>query len=1034
MKKIALFLAVIMLLTLFITACTKENDGTSSDGSEDGTSDTSSPDEAISPTYSTVISIAKPYEVNAEAGEAYPDTFGSELTDGIFAAASAGYSDSKLSGWTASSLIVTIDLEEVYDRIYAFEASYLSTRIAGIAPPSSVMIRYSLDGENWSVAGNAKMPEYEPDVMKVARLEMNRYLEARYIRFTIAKGSAWLFLDELSVIADVEAEDKNIQFVNRLIELYDDDSVGYEERAALINSISNDRVDRAMFRQNISKGNSYTLSRDADKNRFTNDKNKLTDGAPLEALYESGAWVGFEGGEPLEIVVDLGEVINDAADFEISFFNNYMADISLPDYVTFSVSSDNNDFVEIGSVYGPSNRDCSTFNYALCLSYGVSARYIKFSVPQSDYNWYLIEETAVYRYGTEEEARDTLYPDIVLPTITEEEFWSSSQSDYSKKINLIKGLSPQIISAVPLDSSEKEYNSAITETMLTDGKFSTSTNIHSGQFFKFHFGAHRDVVFDLTKTSSVKGFTASFVRYKEWAVTLPPNIHYYLSDDGVDWYKVGSSTFPDADTVETVKGEFDLQNACKARFVRFSFDVAGWAGCDELEVWGTKRVDSSTKALSSLDVNPTKFLSEEYQMPGPNVLGGAKDIMLSYHCSYGSGGTAGLVSVEQYMPYVAYLDKDGNILDTMFDGYLYLPSGGMPSGGKSHEGSIKSDWEYVLDNMFTEDYNIDALNQAAQIVKEELNLDNDFKYKVYIALLYPSHDILFGDITGDGTSDILSSVDKRVAAIDWYIGEFFKKFNQGNYENLEFCGFYWHHESMNKNEFEMELLNGVSALIHSKGYQFFWIPYYVANGYNQYREYGFDFACMQPNYAFNETTPISYLHNCAILTKLYNMCVELEIDPKAISNETFYKRWMEYLKFGVYYGYIDALHMYYQGGMPGAFYLAALSDDPKVRLIYEYTYDFMKGTLVIKPDTVDKLSFNAEKDKILTDTLATGNNAAISKYKIFESPKNGTVTINEDGTFMYYPNKGFTGTDSFSYAYSEQLDYSDACDVEITIG
>ncbi|PKM63464.1 MAG: hypothetical protein CVU97_00590 [Firmicutes bacterium HGW-Firmicutes-21] len=1033
MKKVAFLIAVVMLFTLFTTSCYKTEEDSSEDESIDDTSTPVTQIEEITPEFSTVISIGKAYTVNAEPGEAYPDTYGKELTDGIFTADGAGYTDSKLSGWTADPLIVTIDLGETFDKIYAFEASYLSTRLAGIAPPSSVTIKYSEDNKNWSSLNTAKMPEFEEGVMKVARAELKKYAKARYIMFTLRKGSAWLFLDELSVIADIDGGYKNIQFIQTLTERYGEDDMSHDERIRLLNSVSTVPIDRTLYKTSVSKGKNYTVSRDADTNWFTDDNTKLTDGKPIEAHYESGDWVGFKGGQPLDIVVDLGVKINDAADFEISFFNNFEAGISLPDFITFSVSEDNKNFVEIGRIYGPSDRACTTFNYALKLQYAVSARYVKFSAPSSEFEWYLTEEAAVYRYGTEEEAKDSLYPDIILPVITKEEFWSSSESDYSKKINLIKGLYPQIMSAVPLDSSEKEYNSAITKNMLTDGLYSPNTDIHNGSFFKFHFGAHRDVVFDLTKTSTVTGFTASFVRRNEWAVTLPPRILYYLSDDGIDWYMVGSSSFPESDKIETVKVTFNLTTTCKARFVRFSFDVGGWAGCDELEVFGTKKVDSGTKALSSLGIKATKFLAGEYLKPGPDVLGGAKDILLSYHCSYGSGEKAGLVSVEQYMPYVAYIDRDGNMIDVMFDGYLYLPSGGMPSGGQSHKNSIKSDWEYVLGNMFTKDYNIDALNQAAQIVKDTLKLDSDYKYKVYVALLYPSENVQFGDIDGDGVSDKLTDVKKRVQAIEWYIDAFFDRFESGNYTNLEFAGFYWHHEAMERHADEMELLNSVSKLVHSVGYQFFWIPYYTATGYNKYKEYGFDFACMQPNYAFKESTPYSYLTNCATLAKLYNMCVEMELEAMALYNDTFYKRWMDYLKGGVYYGYMDALHMYYQGGMPGAFYRAAISEDPKARLIYEYTYDFIKGTLKLKPDTVGDLSFNGSKDTILSDTLISSKDK-IKKFIIFESPKNGTVTINEDGSFMYYPNKGFTGTDSFSYAYSEQLDYSDPCRVNINIG
>jgi len=1043
LKKTTLFLAIIMLLILFTTACEKNNNDTSSIAvSESVTSGdisgTVSEPEEISPEFATVVSSGKEYTVNNQPGETYPDTYSSELTDGIHAVAGTGYSDAKLSGWAVDNLAVIIDLGDVYDKLYGFEVSYLSTNVAGIAPPANINIQYSEDGEKWGTAGYAKMPEYEEDTIKVATLTTKVYIKAQYVKFTIKRGSAWLFLDELSVIADVDGGNKNVQFLESMLAAYNADSTTNTEKIEALNSVSKALVDRTLNQMSVSKGKSYTLSRTADTIKFIDENNTLTDGGLIEALYESGAWVGFEGGEALDIIVDLGKTVDNAADFEISFFNNYAVGISLPDYVTISVSSDKTNYVEIGRVYGSSDRECTSYNYALHLQYAVSACYVKFSIPESEFDWYLIEEAAVYRYGTDAEAKDSLYPDIVLPTITKEEFWNSSKADYSKNINLIKDLSPQIISAVPMPSSESEYNSVITQKMLTDGILASNTGIHNGQFFKFHAGSHRDVIFDLTKTSTITGFTARFVRQTDWAVTLPPNIYYYLSDDGINWYQVGISVFPTSEAVEVVEVELNLNTVCKARFIRFSFDVGTWAGCDELQVFGTKKVASGTKALSSLSIEPVEFLSGEYITPDESILGGVKDLMLSYHCNYAdekSNPESGYMSIEQYMPYVAYIDGDGKILDVMFDGYLYLPtSAALPSGGYAHKDTIKSDWEYVLNNMFRENYNIDALDQAAQKVKDELKLNSDYKYKVYIALLYPTEDITFGDFNGDGTSEKFSDVETRVAALEWYVNTFLDRFESGSYENLEFAGFYWHHEAMNSSDNEMELINGVADMVHSYDYQLFWIPYYLSNGYNQYKEYGFDFACMQPNYAFNESVQLSNIEYCAVITKLYNMCFEMEIDPKALYNYTFYKRWMEYLKGGVYYGYIDAIHMYYQGGMPGAFYTAALSDDRLVRLVYDYTYDFIKGTLKLKPDSVAELSFTAKKDEVLTDTLSSGKNVEITKYRIFESPKNGTITINADGSFMYYPNKGFTGTDTFSYAYSEQLDYSDACSIKITIG
>ncbi len=1039
MKKLSMLLVFVLLFSVFYTSCGEVGQDDSI-GDESADSSLSSPDtdinkEKFDPVYKTVISIGCTYKTSHPADDAYPDSFGAELTDGIFAAEETGYSDSKLSGYTASALDITVDLGEVKDKIYSFETAYLATTSAGISPPASVFVRYSIDGENWQSAGSAVKPEYKEDTIQSAVLTLDKYVQARYVKFTITKGSAWLFLTEVSVFADIEAADKNLEFLDKITQLYAKDDKTHQERLSELKKVSGDSVDRTQNKIYVSKGKGYTLSLEPDTARYSNPEGKLTDGRAIDSIYESGDWVGFKDGKALEITLDLGKEYEDLADFEISFFNNYAADIALPDYVLFCVSSDNSNYTDIGMVYGPANREYDSFNFAFRAVDGIKGRYVRFCIPESDYEWYLIEEAAVFRYESGEKETDWLYPNIALPVISKEEFWSSSEKDYSKTINLLRGLSPQIMSAVPLGSEAAEYNSSITAKMLTDGVYSPNNDIHNGRFFKFNKGAHRDVIFDLGKTSSVQGFTASFVNHKSWGVLVPPKVLYYLSDDGSNWYKVGESSFLEVEEIENVKVELKLKSPIKARFVRFGFDVNVWAGCDELEVMGTKKITSGTKALADINVSSIKFLAGEYQQTGPEVLGGVKDILLSYHVNYGSSNpNAGLITVEEYMPYVAYMDKEGNILDVMFDGYLYLPSGGMPSGGKSHENNIKSDWEYVLNNIFTEGRNIYALEEAAGIVKDKLGLGDDYKYKVYIALMYPSQGIVFGDIDGDGNPDTLTDTATRVKVIEWYAKEFFAKYEAAGFENLEFCGFYWHHESLQKTQEELDLTQGVSNYVHSLGYQLFWIPYYTASGYNQYKDYGFDVANMQPNYAFKESTPISYLHNCATLAKLYNMGVEMEIDSQALSKNIFYRRWMEYLKFGVTYGYIDSLHMYYQGGMPGAFYLAYHSEDSKTRLIYDYTYDFIKGTLKIKPDVVEDKTFNTKPGEMLTDSLAQNTNSNINRFVIDVSPANGTVTIDDSGQFVYFPYKGFEGTDTFTYRYSEQLDYSDPCVVNITVG
>ena len=106
-----------------------------------------------------MISTGCSYTNTEEAGAAYEDSYKAELTDGNFAPQTdVGYGDTKLSGYAPASgkFDVVIDLGREYDNIDGFAGSFLLTKAAGIAPPSSVSINVSVDGKSWTRAGSLR--------------------------------------------------------------------------------------------------------------------------------------------------------------------------------------------------------------------------------------------------------------------------------------------------------------------------------------------------------------------------------------------------------------------------------------------------------------------------------------------------------------------------------------------------------------------------------------------------------------------------------------------------------------------------------------------------------------------------------------------------------------------------------------------------------------------------------------------------------------------------------------------------------------
>ena len=1044
MKRLfALLLAVITLASLCLTACEDAIDVSSAGESSLGESsieesalESSGKEESsepevppIEPAYCTVISTGAAYTVSKEADSAYADSYGKELTDGQFGPATeAGYGDEKFSGYATGGgvLAISLDLGEVYETIYRFEVSYLNVNEAGIAAPSTLHVYISEDGENWERLSKMTKPSgAELGTTQVAVYESKAYVPVRYVQFRVSPGSAWVFLDEVQVCADVEGEDMDEEYLALLKDRYEADTTTAIERQNLLASVRGNAIDRSLYCNLISANRSYKTSVGALSD-YKDSGTMLTDGVESH-YFEGGTWVGFAADKDVSVTIDLRAVRSDLAEFSASVFTNPKVGVLAPVLLTLEVSEDNKTFTEIGRVYGPSDTTQQHVEYRLCLDTAVKGRYVRFTFASSGGSHFLVEECGIYAYGEKEKGL-ILYPEVVLDA-SDNSYWDASESDYDVEKNLLAGLYPQIMSCDSVTADMINNNTPVTSKLLTDGVYTDKgqTNIHNGMFFKFSNGGSRDVIFDLGHLSEVRGAKLSFLNYTEWAVRLPDYIVIYLSEDGDNWYEVKEfNTAVDTDYC-TVPFEVTFEKPYVARFMAVSFAVKAWSASDEMELIGTKKVSGNAVKLADSGLKSVRLVPNGYQDEDENLLNGAGDIVLMYH-GQGYNNT-----VESTLPYVAYLDENGNIKDTMFDGFLYLLTGKMPSGNAGHERTTMGDWTWYLNDLFTKGENLDALNTVAAQVNDALGLNK--KYNFYVAMYIPNcKQTNFGDVDGDGTSEDFSKLEDSLKAIDWYMTEFFNRYNEAGYDNLQFGGFYWYSEAVSTYDDPnmYTLVRGVADRVHARGEQFFWIPYFTAAGYSRWASFGFDVACYQPNYAFNGSVLENRLPEAAAMMRRFGMCTEMEIDDAALHNDVFYQKYMGYLRYGITEGYMeDALHMYYQG--TNVFGAAARSADAKVRLIYDYTYQFIKETLKYAPDTRETMSFDASADAPLVATLAPEGEINI-RYRVSVSPQHGTVTINADGTFVYYPDEGFTGTDTFSYAISANLGYSAPCEVTVNVG
>ncbi|OGO89456.1 MAG: hypothetical protein A2Y15_05720 [Clostridiales bacterium GWF2_36_10] len=374
----------------------------------------------------------------------------------------------------------------------------------------------------------------------------------------------------------------------------------------------------------------------------------------------------------------------------------------------------------------------------------------------------------------------------------------------------------------------------------------------------------------------------------------------------------------------------------------------------------------------------------------PEQLDGTDNLFLSY--TFSSTPASGHRSKEGYLPLVGYYNTDGELKDIFFDSYLFLPCvTTTPSGGRTYRDNEHpanfSDWQLFVDDVFLDGYNIKALNEAVGETKVKLGSGyTDFKANVFLTVMYPvKTQTSFGDVDGDGKTENFNNLADRQKAIKWIIDEQLSRFNEGNFQNLNLVGFYWFEEDFARNDSqENSLLTYMNNYVHSLDYKTIWIPYYNANGYNKWASYGFDTACYQPNYMFNESATSSRINATCNTAKNLGMGVEIEASGLMFSSITYYNRYMEYLKVCTEEGAAQGVKMYYNDAVNGVFYNAYISENPDLRRIYDMTYKYASQTL-----DPNEITFIKDEKKY-------------ENYNIVSAGKNYTTTTPYTNTSLGY--------------------------------
>jgi len=473
---------------------------------------------------------------------------------------------------------------------------------------------------------------------------------------------------------------------------------------------------------------------------------------------------------------------------------------------------------------------------------------------------------------------------------------------------------------------------------------------------------YRILVLDLGATYEIDRVEMGFIQDQPSNVWVPNSLSLAVSDDGINWQVVNEEIYEGLSSENQTAIRTIAANQATGRYVAVFFGVNFWVFFDEIEVYGNpvSLGNDGESNLANVDfdalyrgflstVNVDYFKAVEGDlMRVSEETGWAHDILLVYDQA------SGIVWNEHYaLPYVAYLDEDLQPKDWFFDTYLFLALT-APGGYNFAAYSVtdKTHWDWWLDRVFADGQGFDAFNKAVITVGQALG-DEEYKAKVIVMIPYPTElpSLPFDPHNpGKLNPDVVGMEEaarNRLEVVKEYIDEVLTRWNEKNYSRLELIGFYWLSENLDSAGFDRFYLPDIGAYVRTCGLKFYWIPWYMAPGYREWRELGFDAVMMQPNYMFTDIPNKSRFVFAAAEAKKYQLGLEFESSSKILRSAEDRELYYDYLRAANTLGYgNDILRGYYQDVT--LYYQAAHSKDPEVRRIYDATYEFVKGTYTEK--------------------------------------------------------------------------------------
>lgn len=330
---------------------------------------------------------------------------------------------------------------------------------------------------------------------------------------------------------------------------------------------------------------------------------------------------------------------------------------------------------------------------------------------------------------------------------------------------------------------------------------------------------------------------------------------------------------------------------------------------------------------------------------------------------------------DQFLPYVVHQDLNGK-KDWLFDGFLFLEfkdgKGRCYVSRYEKEGARKQEWSWLLDRLFESEKALPALNECIASQAEQLGKPN-FRHKVVIGIPDPIPGQKDWGTLNGRVLDFANEIDKYDAC-QWYIDELIKRFKAAGLDYLDLAGFYWVSEDIVTSK---ALTVPIGDYIRAKDYKFYWIPYWNAMGYSDWKALGFDVAYSQPNHFFEASITDDRIDKTCRLAYTHNLGLEIEFDERALSDHksSFYTRLETYLdRFEKNNVFKESAIAYYEGG--GAILSFSKSENPKDQRLMDRLASLIQSRRLPKQQIGSYPAFGLDStiwkiDKENTTTITT---------------------------------------------------------------